>query len=89
MYVAMTMIMLDCMCVQSFMITQIITYILPQAVFRCLQTCNSCISIYMVVLLLGQSFIVTRFTVIVLRTIIISPYYNVLHKAISYCFHGN
>ena len=88
MYVAMTMIMLDCMCVQSFMIAQITTYILPQAVFCCLQTCNSCISIYMVVLLLGQSFIVTRFTVIMLRTII-SPYYNVLHKAISYCFHGN
>ena len=43
---------------------------------------------YMMVSILGQSLMVTGFTVIVLHTII-SPYYNVLHKAISYCFHGN
>ena len=43
---------------------------------------------YMVVLRPGQNLIVTGFTVIVLHTII-SPYYNVLYKAISYRFHGN
>ena len=31
---------------------------------------------------------INTFTVIVLHAII-SPYYNVLHKAISYGFHGN
>ena len=43
---------------------------------------------YMMVSILGQSLMVTGFTVIVLHTII-SPYYNILHKAISYCFHGH
>ena len=42
----------------------------------------------MMVLTLGQSLMVTGVTVIVIHTII-SPYYNVLHEAISYCFHGN
>ena len=43
-------------------------------------TCNN--------ILLGQSLMVTGFTVIVLHAII-SPYYNVLHEAISYRFHEN
>ena len=53
-----------------------------------LQTCNSCIIMYMMVLMFGQSLMVTGVTVIVLHAII-TPYYNVLHEAISYCFHGN
>ena len=43
---------------------------------------------YMMVLMYGQSSMVTGITVIVLHAKI-SPYYNVLHEAISYCFHGN
>ena len=37
------------------------------------------------VLMLGQSLIVTDFTVIVLHAKV-SPYYNVLHEAIGYFF---
>ena len=54
----------------------------------CLQTCNSCIIMYMMGLMLGQSLMVTGVTVIVLH-VKITPYYNVLHEAINYCFHGN
>ena len=43
---------------------------------------------YMMILMRGQSLMITGFIVIVLHTKI-SPYYNVLHEAISYCFHGN
>ena len=42
----------------------------------------------MIILILDQSLMVTGFTVTVLHAII-SLYYNVLHEAISYCFHGN
>ena len=42
----------------------------------------------MMVLILGQSLMFTGFTVIVLHAII-SLYYNVLHEANSFCFHGN
>ena len=43
---------------------------------------------YMMELMLGQSLMVAGFIVIVLYAKT-SPYYNVLHEAISYCFHGN
>ena len=39
-------------------------------------------------LMLGQSLMVTGVIVIVLHAKI-TPYYNVLHEAISYRFHGN
>ena len=53
-----------------------------------LQTCNSCIIMYTMVLLFGQSLMVTGVTVIVLHAKI-TPYYNVWHEVNSYCFHGN
>ena len=43
---------------------------------------------YMMGLMLGQSLMVTGITVIALHAKI-TPYYNVLHEVISYCFHGN
>ena len=43
---------------------------------------------YMMELMLGQSLMVTGVIVIVLH-VKIFPYYNVWHKVISYCFHGN
>ena len=43
---------------------------------------------YMMGLMLGQSVLVTGVIVIVLH-VKTSPYYNVWHKVISYCFHGN
>ena len=43
---------------------------------------------YIMVLMSGQSLMITGVTVIVLRAKI-SPYYNVLHETISYRFHGN
>ena len=43
---------------------------------------------YMMVLMSGQSLMVTGVTVIMLHAKI-SPYYNVLNEAISYRFHGN
>ena len=61
---------------------------LPEAVCCCLQTFNSCIIMYMMGLMFGQNLMVTGVTVIVLHAKI-TPYYNVLHKAINYCFHGN
>ena len=61
---------------------------LPEAVCCCLQTCDSCIIMYMIGLMFGQSLMVAGVIVIVLHAKT-SPYYNVLHKAISYCFHGN
>ena len=39
-------------------------------------------------LILGERLMVTGFIVIALHAII-SPYFNVLHEAISYGFHGN
>ena len=62
--------------------------LLPEAFCCCLQTCNSCNNMYMMVLMFGQSLMVTGVTVIMLHAKI-TPYYNVLHEAISYCFHGN
>ena len=56
---------------------------LPEAVCCCLQTCNSCIVMYMMGLMLGQSLVVTGVIVIVLH-VKTSPYYNVWHKVISY-----
>ena len=61
---------------------------LPEAVWCCLQTFNSCIIMYMMGLMLGQSLMVTGVIVIVLHANT-SPYYNIWHKVISYCFHGN
>ena len=61
---------------------------MPEAVCCCLQTCNSCITMNMMGLVLGQSLMVTDVTVIVLHAKT-SPYYNVWHEVISYCFHGN
>ena len=61
---------------------------LPEAVCCCLQTCNLCIIMYIIVLMSGQSLMVTGVTGIVLHAKI-TPYYNVLHEAICYCFHGN
>ena len=40
------------------------------------------------VLMLGQSLMVTGFTLVMLHTKM-SHNYNVLHEAISHCFHGN
>ena len=52
--------------------------LLPKAVCCCLQTCNLCIIMYMMVLMSGQSLMVTGATVTMLRAKI-TPYYNVLH----------
>ena len=51
-------------------------------------TWYACNFLYMMVLMFGQSLMDTAITVIVIHTKI-APYYNVLHEAISYCFHGN
>ena len=60
--------------------------LVPEAVCFCLQTCNSCHTMYIMVLMFGQSLMVTGVTVIVLHAKI-TPY--LLHEAISYCFHRN
>ena len=43
---------------------------------------------HMMVLMFGQSLMVTSVKVTVLHAKI-TPYYNVLHETISYYFHGN
>ena len=43
---------------------------------------------YMMGLMLGKSLMAAGVIVIVLHAKT-PPYYNVLHEAISYCFHGN
>ena len=43
---------------------------------------------YMMGLMLDQSLMVTGVIVTMLHAKT-SPYYNVLHEAICYCFHGN
>ena len=43
---------------------------------------------YMMGLMVGQSLMVAGVIVTVLHAKT-SPYYNVFHEAISYCFHGN
>ena len=43
---------------------------------------------FMMGLMFDQSLMVTGVTVIVLHAKI-TPYYDVLHKGINYCFHGN
>ena len=62
--------------------------LLPEAVCCYLQTCNSCIIMYTMVLMFGESLMVTGVTVIVLHAKI-TLYYNVWHEVNSYCFHGN
>ena len=60
----------------------------PEAVGCFLHTCNSCIIMYMMGLMLGQSLMVTGVTVIMLHAKT-SLYYNLWYEVISYCFHGN